>query len=94
MNPGTTTQRAVMCANGKIHYGPEYLKNDDERRVRDAADQHGREPWCGGTPHYIGEQTITVSRWVNLALNPGGTEIPAAARNSTAGNLDGERQNG
>lgn len=65
----TTTRRAVLCADGQIHYGPDYLAGMDPAKVIAAADARNREPrYCGGGPHFLAEQTITVSDWSPVTL--------------------------
>lgn len=56
-------ERAVICADGRVHYGPEYLNNDDPERVRTVADAHAEQPWCGGGPHRVATRKIITTAW-------------------------------
>jgi hypothetical protein len=59
-----TTQLAVRCADGRIHYGPDYLRGEDPQRVKAIADAHSEETWCGGGPHTIVTRQSILTRWV------------------------------
>ena len=62
----TETETAVLCANGRVHYGPEYLRGDDPERVRSAADKTAERPdtpWCGGAPHALATRQRITTAW-------------------------------
>lgn len=58
----TVTERAVLCADGRVHYGPEYLRGMDPVRVRGVADQASLT-WCGGGPHVIATRERITTAW-------------------------------
>lgn len=64
MRPGVQVLRAILCANGQVHYGHEHFggKNLPETMVG-IANEWSNEPWCGGAPHYEARQTVTTSEW-------------------------------
>jgi len=60
------TDTAVLCTDGRIHFGPEFLKGDDSGRVRATADAVAKRPgirWCGGAPHVIATRKRITTAW-------------------------------
>lgn len=60
------TETAVLCADGRVHYGPEYLRNDDPQRVLAVADTQDARcdvTWCGGAPHYLATRRRITTAW-------------------------------
>lgn len=59
----TVVEHAVLCANGHVHYGDEYLRQQAPAEVRRIADTAIGEPWCGGGPHVIAARERIVTDW-------------------------------
>lgn len=58
-----TVERAILCADRRVHFAAEYLTNDDPARVRNVADGCSTDPWCGGAPHVIAERERIITDW-------------------------------
>lgn len=64
------TERAVLCSNGRIHYGPDFLAHDDPERVREVADAVAKRTdaaWCGGAPHVVATRQRITTAWAATA---------------------------
>ena len=63
MSDTVTVEHAILCTNGRIHYGDEHLRRDDRESIRRIADSQADEPWCGGGPHVIASRQRIVTGW-------------------------------
>lgn len=63
-------EHAVLCADGREHYGDVYMHGVDHEEVRRIADTHAGQPWCGGAPHVLATRERIVTDWQVVTAHP------------------------
>ena len=56
-------ERSVRCADGRQHYGKEYLQGVQVADVITIADANKDVPWCGGAPHHLAKRQHITTPW-------------------------------
>jgi len=60
------SELGVACRDGRLHRGPEYLRDRDPARVVAECDERAvgsSSYWCSGAPHSLVRRTVTTSAW-------------------------------